>query len=196
MVITMGVSGGGKLIIEYITPDGNPAKVTVKEGSRKIEALNGAIMNVTAIPDKNSELIMLSLDVNQVTGTMSLTLVVGRDLKNRPEVVFISAQSEEPSVTPTLTIRVTQTPVGREVLVNASIRVLGDISCLATLIVHLDIGGGIISSTSYYSATPGYYSFLAITNAKHIPNELAELLVKADPAALDALKTMIKKLNL
>jgi len=117
----MGVSGGGKLIIEYITPDGNPAKVTVKEGSRKIEALNGAIMNVTAIPDKNSELIMLSLDVNQVTGTMSLTLVVGRDLKNRPEVVFISAQSEEPSATPTLTIRVTQTPVGREVLVNASI---------------------------------------------------------------------------
>jgi len=49
----MGVSGGGKLIIEYITPDGNPAKVTGKEGSRKIEALNGAIMNVTAIPDKN-----------------------------------------------------------------------------------------------------------------------------------------------
>ena len=36
---------------------------------------------------------------------------------------------------------------------------------------------------------------LAIANAKYIPRDLAELLARTDPIALDALKTMIERLS-
>lgn len=166
VVITIDVSGGGRIIVNYVTPDGNSVKVAVKEGVRKIETLNGTIMNVTAIPGKDSKLLTLLLDGNQVTDAMTLTLIVGQDLKSKLEAIFIPAWSEEPSLTPTLTIRVTQTPIGEKVLINSSIRVLGDITCPANLMICLDVGDeGCVSTARYYPATPGYYLFTATINA-------------------------------